>query len=211
MPQRYMTIVLMPLLGLLTLAAVLLFPGLGASPIERAEIYFLDGARNMLERQDYLVPYYRGQPFFDKPALTYWLMAASFQALGFTLSAARIVGLSWFAIIYLRLGVEPLAHFFLRENLERFAAATYDVGRRAWWYYLRAYLAFGLPRSPFLAVASWHVLRGDPEDRHSRLLLGWKWTDTSGQLPHEIWASITPICTRKCSSQTIANRTLRRG
>src|SRR2546430_11430302 len=54
MPQRYMTIVLMPLLGLLTLAAVLLFPGLGASPIERAEIYFLDGARNMLERQDYL-------------------------------------------------------------------------------------------------------------------------------------------------------------
>ena len=304
MPQRYMTIVLMPLLGLLTLAAVLLFPGLGASPIERAEIYFLDGARNMVERQDYLVPYYRGQPFFDKPALTYWLMAASFQAFGFTLAAARlvsalvallalistvwlgvqlfdrrtavyggiilattlgfvsfgrlamsdmlltfwstlamalavaafrdgdasgwyipalgavlglgfqtkgpvalllpglgilallwqrrrqrwpitlgplllalalftVVGLGWFAVIYLRLGPEPLAHFFLRENLERFAAATYDVGRRAWWYYVPAYLAFGLPWSPFLAVAGWHVLRGDPEDRHSRLLLGW--------------------------------------
>jgi hypothetical protein len=89
MRQRYMTIVLMPLLGLLTLAAVLLFPGLGASPIERAEIYFLDGARNMVERQDYLVPYYRGQPFFDRPALTYWLMAASFQTFGFTLSVIR--------------------------------------------------------------------------------------------------------------------------
>ena len=304
MRQRDRTIVLIPLLGLLTLAAVLLFPGLGAAPIERAEIYFLDGARSMVERQDYLVPYYRGQPFFDKPALTYWLMATAFQAFGYTLAAARlvsalialltlittvwlgiqlfdrrtaisgglilattlgfvsfgrlamsdmlltlwstlamalalaafresrasswcipalgavmglgfqtkgpvalllpglgimallwqrrrqrgpitpwplllalacfiVVGLGWFAIIYLRLGAEPLAHFFLRENLERFAGATYDVGRRAWWYYVPAYLAFGLPWSPFLAVAGWHVLRGGPEERHSRLLLGW--------------------------------------
>src|SRR6266850_1355875 len=91
MQQRYMTIWLLPLLGILTLAAVLLFPGLGASPIERAEIYFLDGARSMVERQDYLIPYYRGQPFFDKPALTYWLMAASFQTFGLTLAAARLV------------------------------------------------------------------------------------------------------------------------
>jgi len=304
MQQRYMTTVLMPLLGILTLAAVLLFPGLGASPIERAEIYFLDGARSMVERQDYLIPYYRGQPFFDKPVLTYWLMAASFQTFGFTLAASRlvsvlvallaltstvwlgvqlfdrrtalyggillattlgfvsfgrlamsdmlltlwstlamalavaafrdgnasgwyipvlgavlglgfqtkgpvalllpglgilallwqrrrqrwpitlrrillalalfaVVGLGWFALIYRRLGAEPLAHFFLRENLERFAAATYDVGRRAWWYYPPAYLAFGLPWSPFLVVASWHVVRGDPEDRYSCLLLGW--------------------------------------
>jgi 4-amino-4-deoxy-L-arabinose transferase-like glycosyltransferase len=33
-----------------------------------------------------------------------------------------VVGLSWFAIIYLRLGAEPLAHFFLRENLGGFLA-----------------------------------------------------------------------------------------
>jgi 4-amino-4-deoxy-L-arabinose transferase-like glycosyltransferase len=304
MPQRSMTIIFVPLLGLLTLAAVQLFPGLGASPIERAEIYFLDGARNMVERQDYLIPYYRNQQFFDKPALTYWLMAASFQAFGFTLAAARLVsalvallaltatvwlgvqlfdrraamyggillattlgfvsfgrlamsdmllmlwstlamglavaafrdgaasgwyvpvlgavlglgfqtkgpvalllpglgilvllwqrrqqrwpitlgplllalalliviGLGWFTMIYLRLGPEPLAHFFLRENLQRFAASTYDVGRRAWWFYAPAYLAFGLPWSPFLAVAGWHAWRGSAENRHSRLLLWW--------------------------------------
>ena len=89
------------------------------------------------------------------------------------LTLVIVIGLGWFAIIYLRMGPEPLAHFFLRENLERFAASTYDVGRRAWWYYVPAYLAFGLPWSPFLAVAGWHVLWGGPEDRHSRLLLGW--------------------------------------
>ena len=38
------------------------------------------------------------------------------------LALFAVVGLGWFAIVYLRLGAEPLAHFFLRENLERFAA-----------------------------------------------------------------------------------------
>jgi len=68
-----------------------LLPSLGHAPIERAEIYFLDGARSMVERGDWLVPYYRGQPFFDKPALTYWLMAAAFGTFGMTPGVARLV------------------------------------------------------------------------------------------------------------------------
>ena len=71
-------------------AAVLLLPSLGDAPIERAEIYFLDAARGMVESGDWLVPRYEGQPFFDKPPLTYWLMAASFRAFGFALSAGRL-------------------------------------------------------------------------------------------------------------------------
>lgn len=72
-------------------AAVLLVVSLGAAPLERAEIYFVDAARAMVESGDYLVPRYRGEPFFDKPPLTYWLMAASFRVFGFTLTAARLV------------------------------------------------------------------------------------------------------------------------
>ena len=34
----------------------------------------------------------------------------------------------WFALVYRRLGAAPLEYFFLRENLERFAGETYDVG-----------------------------------------------------------------------------------
>jgi 4-amino-4-deoxy-L-arabinose transferase-like glycosyltransferase len=71
--------------------AALLFPSLGQAPIERAEIYFLDGARSMVERADWLVPYYRGEPFFDKPPLTYWLMALAFRAFGASPGAARLV------------------------------------------------------------------------------------------------------------------------
>jgi len=78
-------------LALPLLALAVLLPGLGAAPLERAEIYFVDAARAMVERGDYLVPYYRGEPFFDKPALTYWLMAGAFRVLGFHLAAARLV------------------------------------------------------------------------------------------------------------------------
>ena len=78
-------------LGLLLLAAGLVFPGLAAGPLERAEIYFLDGARSMVERGDFLVPFFQGRPFFDKPILTYWLMAAAFETFGPSAWAARLV------------------------------------------------------------------------------------------------------------------------
>ncbi|HEY5908542.1 MAG TPA: glycosyltransferase family 39 protein, partial [Vicinamibacteria bacterium] len=70
-------------------ASALLFPALGAGPLERAEIYFLDGARGMLETGDLVVPRYQGQAFFDKPILSYWLMAGAFEALGTRAVAAR--------------------------------------------------------------------------------------------------------------------------
>jgi 4-amino-4-deoxy-L-arabinose transferase-like glycosyltransferase len=265
----------------------------------------MDGARSMLERGDLLVPYYRGHPFFDKPALTYWLMAASFRALGFTPGSARLVsagaaagvllatlalgtlllgrrsallgaallsttlaflsfgrvamsdmlltlwstlavalavracrpgppawavpalgavlglgfltkgpialvlpglgillalarsrdsrppitpragalalllfvlcGLGWFVALYVRLGWDPLAYFFLRENLQRFASETYDAGRE-WWFYLPAYLAVGMPWSPFLPAALSCQLRDDLAARDlagPRLLAVW--------------------------------------
>jgi 4-amino-4-deoxy-L-arabinose transferase-like glycosyltransferase len=266
-----------------------LLPSLGAAPLERAEIYFMDGARAMVETGDWLVPRYQGEAFFDKPALTYWLMAAAFRALGFTLGAGRlvsaaaalgllvatawlgrllldrraalygtlalgstllvlsfgrvamsdmllslwctlavalgasatdargptvgrmavlgavlglgfltkgpvavilpglglallavrggdgplrppprailaaaaafaVVGLSWFAMIAWRLGPAPLAYFFFRENLERFAGETYDTDRSPL-FYLWTYLGAGLPWSLLFPRAAWRQAR----------------------------------------------------
>ncbi len=274
------------LLGaLLALSAAAFFIGLGEAPIERAEIYFLDAARAMVERSDWLVPYYRGEPFYDKPPLTYWLLAFSFKFFGPSLFAGRLVagllalgtlaatclvtrrliapdsdgrpsesgnaaaffatailatsyafvsfarltmsdmlltlltfaagaaylrretesnqmwllvcgsmlglgflakgpiawiyfgallvafavverrlpkiftahgllgtaaalviGLAWFAFVYLREGIEPLKWFFLRENLQRFAAPTYDAAQ-PFWFYFAIYAVEGLPWS----------------------------------------------------------------
>jgi 4-amino-4-deoxy-L-arabinose transferase-like glycosyltransferase len=79
------------LLALVALALVQIAAGFGSAPLMRAEIYFLDGARSMLERGDLLIPYYEGAPFFDKPPLTYWLIAAAFRLFGYTAAAARVV------------------------------------------------------------------------------------------------------------------------
>ena len=279
----------MAALGLLALGLLaLLLPHLGAAPLERAEIYFLDAARGMVESGDWIVPRYEGEAFFDKPVLSYWLMAAAMERLGPTAEAGRLVsvlasigvvlatawlgtllydrrsairgalvlattlaflsfgrvamsdmllalwttlsvalailayrpgapswsvpllgavaglgfatkgpiallvpglavllllwerrrrplpcgwgplalgvvafavlGLGWFALVHQRLGVAPLVTFFFRENLERFAGEAYDVGR-PFWFYPPAYLAEGLPWSPFLPLALWRLLR----------------------------------------------------
>ncbi len=258
----------------------------------------------MVESGDWLVPHYQGRPFFDKPALSYWAMAASMWAFGTTAGAARLVplasaplvvlatiwlgtllfdrrtalvgglvlattvgflsfariamsdmplalwttlavalgvrayrpaapgwtipvlgvvlglgfltkgpigilvpglalvllawehrerplpcrlapallgiagfvvaGLGWYVLVSLRLGMEPLVHFFLRENLERFAGETFDVGR-PFWFYLPAYLAGGLPWSVFLPIALVGLLRAPASDERqaTRFLGGW--------------------------------------
>ena len=272
----------------------------------------MDAARGMVDSGDWVVPQYEGKPFFDKPVLSYWLMAASMSRLGTTPGAARLVpvvasiglllatawlgtllfdrrsalagalvlattlaflsfarvamsdmllalwttlavalavlayrpgapawavpwlgavaglgfatkgpiallvpglavllllwenrpagpglaglvrvpcgvgalalavvafavlGLGWFLLVYRRLGVEPLVFFFFRENLERFAGEAYDVGR-PFWFYPPAYLAEGLPWSPFLPIALWRLLRsreGDDAAR-TRFLVLW--------------------------------------
>ena len=76
-------------LGLLVAGLLaLLLPNLGQGPLTRAEIYFLDAARGMVESGDWLIPRYEGQPFFDKPILSYWLMAGAMELLGTTAGAS---------------------------------------------------------------------------------------------------------------------------
>ena len=295
---------------LLVIAAAAFVVGLGEAPIERAEIYFLDAARAMVERSDWLVPYYRGEAFHDKPPLTYWLLALSFEAFGPSLFAGRLVaallalatlgvtfaatrrlvvpagpgrpseagqlsaifatlmlatsyafvsfarltmsdmlltlltflagavflrsevesaprslvacgallglaflakgpiawiyfgallvafamverrlpsiftragllgtlaavtlGLSWFLLVYRREGIEPLKWFFLRENLQRFAAPTYDAAQ-PFWYYFVIYAIEGLPWSVLAVPATLFAFRAD-SPKVLRILFLW--------------------------------------
>jgi len=76
----------------LTLAVLfLLFAGLGRLPLmDPDEGRYARSAQEMIERGDYVVPHLNGLPRLQKPVLFYWLEAASFAALGFTETAARI-------------------------------------------------------------------------------------------------------------------------
>jgi 4-amino-4-deoxy-L-arabinose transferase-like glycosyltransferase len=73
-------------------------------------------------------------------------------------AAFAVSGLLWFAAVAWRLGTAPLAYFFFRENLERFAGGTYDAARSPF-YYIWTYLAAGLPWSLLFPLAAWRQRR----------------------------------------------------
>ena len=57
--------------------------------IDRDEPRFAEAAREMIERGDYIVPYFNNHYRFDKPPLTYWFQTLSYRAFGENDFAAR--------------------------------------------------------------------------------------------------------------------------
>ncbi|MBA3272589.1 MAG: glycosyltransferase family 39 protein, partial [Chthoniobacterales bacterium] len=58
--------------------------------IDRDEPRFAEASREMMERNDYVVPFFNNQYRFDKPPLTYWFQAASYRLFGDNDFAARL-------------------------------------------------------------------------------------------------------------------------
>ena len=57
--------------------------------IDRDEPRFAEASREMIERGDYVVPYFNNQPRLDKPPLTYWAQTVSYRIFGENDFAAR--------------------------------------------------------------------------------------------------------------------------
>ncbi len=57
---------------------------------DRDETRFAEASREMLQRGDYVVPWFNGHWRFDKPILIYWCQAASYVVLGVNDFAARL-------------------------------------------------------------------------------------------------------------------------
>lgn len=74
-------------------ALLALLPGTATFPlIDRDEPRFAQAAREMMEGEhaNWIVPYFNGQYRFDKPILIYWMMRASYAALGVNEFSARL-------------------------------------------------------------------------------------------------------------------------
>src|SRR5436309_8806287 len=61
----------------------------GLPLIDRGEPRFAEASREMIERRDYVVPYFNNQLRLDKPPLTYWTQVASLKIFGESDFAAR--------------------------------------------------------------------------------------------------------------------------
>jgi len=80
-----------PQRSILLLSLVLLLAGNWILPLtDRDETRFAEASREMLQRGDYVVPWFNGHWRFDKPVLIYWCQSASYRLLGETPFAARL-------------------------------------------------------------------------------------------------------------------------
>lgn len=76
---------------LILLGLIVLLPGTGTLPLlDRDEPRFAGATVEMMERSDWIIPYFNDEYRFDKPVLTYWLMRASYTLLGINELGARL-------------------------------------------------------------------------------------------------------------------------
>ena len=76
---------------IIVLGAIILLPGTGQIPlIDRDEPRFAQATVEMIERGDWVIPYFNGEYRFDKPVLTYWLMRIGYGIFGISELGARI-------------------------------------------------------------------------------------------------------------------------
>jgi 4-amino-4-deoxy-L-arabinose transferase-like glycosyltransferase len=100
--------------------------------IDRDEPRFAEASREMIQRADYVVPYFNNQLRLDKPPLTYWAQAASYRIFGESDFSARCPsaiaaaltalvifawggrigtsGLGWWAAIIFTLSLQTFLH-----------------------------------------------------------------------------------------------------
>ncbi len=79
------------LIVLLAAAAVPYFVGLGDSSIWDAnEAFYAETPREMIEAGDYINPSFNYLPRFNKPVLSYWVVAGFYKVFGISVAAERI-------------------------------------------------------------------------------------------------------------------------
>jgi len=117
---------------------IVLFWRLGyASFWDPDEAWYASVTTEMLDRGDWLVPYYNGVPFFDKPILFYLLQMVAFSLFGETELAARLVpalsavvllaGTAWFGARLLDARTGRLGTLMLALLPASFALSSYAI------------------------------------------------------------------------------------
>jgi 4-amino-4-deoxy-L-arabinose transferase-like glycosyltransferase len=145
-------------LALITVPWLILYLGGIFSPglLDDVDSVYIEIAREMLLRRDFVTPYVDGIRFFDKPPLMYWLAAGSMHIFGVHDWAARLpLALGVLALLFavyalgIRLfaAVSP-AHAPDRAGLYAALAMALSIGP---WLYTRFYI-------PDILIALWMTL-----------------------------------------------------
>ena len=68
-----------------------MLPNLNNShPSQGDETFYTVSAMNMIDRGEYLAPFYAGEHRFNKPILTYWIAVSAYKLFGASMWSARV-------------------------------------------------------------------------------------------------------------------------
>ncbi|HAJ57470.1 MAG TPA: hypothetical protein DCL35_06845 [Candidatus Omnitrophica bacterium] len=102
------------------------------------EVFYSQTAKEMMQKDTWMTPYLFGQPQFEKPILTYWLLRTAFEVFGISSFSAR-----FFPALFGMFGVLAVYAFGL---------AAFKDSRRAMWaafFMMSNNLYIGLSRTVF--------------------------------------------------------------
>jgi len=109
---------------ILGLALALLIPGTGAIPLmDRDEPRFAQATWEMMERGEWIIPYFNNEYRFDKPVGSYWWMRVHFWIFGKTELAARLH--SVFSAWLTALVIQALGSFLYSRRAGFWAAVAW--------------------------------------------------------------------------------------
>jgi 4-amino-4-deoxy-L-arabinose transferase-like glycosyltransferase len=99
--------------GLIVLLGLILnLSGTWLPLIDRDEPRFAGASAEMLARQDWVVPWFNGEPRYDKPPLIYWAQIAAYECLGENSVAARLPS------VLFSIGTALLIYFWTRRQAQ---------------------------------------------------------------------------------------------
>lgn len=142
---------------LVLLCGATFFAGLGRPAIgDSDEAFYAEAAREMLASGNWLTPHYNFEPRFQKPILSYWLIAAGYAAAGVGEAAARTP--SALAGLALALLTAACGRRWYDERTALWAGA---IVATAFGYFSVARSALpDLPLAFFVTLATWAAITG---------------------------------------------------
>jgi 4-amino-4-deoxy-L-arabinose transferase-like glycosyltransferase len=121
---------------LVLVCGIAFFWQLGAlGPLDKDEASYIEMARQMVLRGDWLTPYRNGVPWFDKPPLAIWQSAGAFLLLGMHAGAARLGSAIWASLLVVS------SFFVLRRFGSTLGGDHWQQERQRW---LSAWIGSGI-------------------------------------------------------------------
>lgn len=155
---------------ILTLAAAGYFINLGASSLwDSNEAFYAGTPREMIESGDWLNPSFNYQPRFNKPPLSYWVVASFYEVLGVSVAAERLaIALAAVAMIAIAFGLGRLASSVEAGLLSAIALAA---SPRFFMFSRRIMIDIYLAMFMSLALLMFAMAERHPERRKTYLAL----------------------------------------